>query len=375
MTCVTKSNMVESNVVSAQEFPKYHDLGLGRGVNVTDPQMWRNKSHFQIRHVCDDLSNIIGTEECGTKDKYEKEVSTVATQQLEIKLSLDEPSGRFRIGMDAQNSQSTSLTTKIAGTEIRTRTISFRVDCSDLPVYNTPEDPRNEMPTHQNDESGESLETSLYSWILERICYRERETRQTPHPLVPGSDEETDGPPSNSKDLTKLAHYLHEFRCQSESGTEESKKISKEKLKAVAKDCKVFVKDLGITHYVSAIELGALKYSILTTSCHQEKTGAGAQMGAGKMAEGGISGMVGKQWFKKAKEEQTIGRLKKDETVACEAVIGFQIQPIHKLVRLPLLQIALQKAMTQYIEYKADKSGKHMLLSNKSFCVITSISL
>ena len=349
--------MAESSVVIDTEIPKYHDLGLGRGVNVTDPQMWRNKSPFQIRKVRDDLSNIIGTEESGIKEQYEKEVSTVATQQLKIKLSLNEPSSQVRIGMDAQNSQSTSSTMKIAGIEIRKRTVSFRVDCSDLPVYNSTEDPRTEMST-RNCDNEECLETSLYSWILQRIRDRERGTL----PLhVSESSEETDDVPLNNDDLTKLALHLHKIRSQALSESQDDRKIAQEKLRAVAKDCKVFVSDLGITHYVSAIELGALKYSVLTTSSHEENTGAGAQLGAGKMAEGGISGMVGKRWFNKAKKEQAIGRITND-TVTDEAVIGFQIQPIHKLIRLPLLQIALQKAMTQYIEYKADKSGKHQIL-------------
>ena len=341
--------MMERSVISYSEIPMYHELGLGRGVNVTDPQMWRNKSPFQIRNVCSDLTNIIGTEECGIQEKYEKEVSTVATQQLKIRLSLDEPSSRVKIGMDAQNSQSTTSTKKIAGTEVKTRTISFRVDCKDLPVFTSAEDPGDSDYEMAACESDESLETSLYSWLVERIRDRQKKQGHVDHLSKTARD-----------DATRLAKYLHKFRSLSDPK-------SLKKRTEVAKDCKVFVNDLGITHYVSAIELGALKYSVLAISSHQEKTGAGAQLGAGKMAEGGISGMVGKQWFNKAKEEQTIGKIGKEGTVRRstedEAVIRFQIQPIHKLIRLRLIQIALQNAMTEYTKFKADKSGKQISYS------------
>ena len=327
-------------VIQKDEVQRYQDLGLGRGVNVTDPQMWKNKSHFLIRKVCSELLNIIGTEECGMKEKYEKEVSTVAKQQDKIRLSLDEPNSRVKIGMDAQHSQSTSSTKKIAGTKIKTRTISFRVDCKDLPVCTSSSNPSTETLTSLHCDTDEYFENSLYSWIMKRICDR----------------RERNGPkctPCKEKcacDVDDLVEHLRELKPRSQE------------IKEIAKDCKMFVKDLGITHYVSSIELGALEYSASTISSRQTKYEVEADIHVGKLAEGGGSRLAEKLHFQMSREQHQIGKFSVDGTVerntTNEAVIGFQIKPIHNLVRLQLIQVALQKAVKQYIEFKADRSGK-----------------
>ncbi len=77
----------------------YKSLGLGRGINVTDTHMWRNKSAFIVREINGD---IIKTEECGMFEKYEKIVSTISREQQKIRLSLNDPSSQIKIGMDAQ---------------------------------------------------------------------------------------------------------------------------------------------------------------------------------------------------------------------------------------------------------------------------------
>ena len=346
-------------MITESEVQRYQDLGLGRGVNVTDSQMWRNKSPFQIRTICRNLSNIIGTEECGLKEHYEKEVSTVATQQLKIKLSLDEPSSRVKIGMDAHNSQSKSSTKMITGTKVNTRTISFQIDFDDLPLYASVDKIGVEVPTLEGssqDESEKRFETNLYSWILERI--RDRQSKSNEEGDFPGKIGNLVGDSS----ANMLSDYLHKV---SEQSTQ---------LKAVANDCKVFVKNLGITHYVSVIELGALRYSVVTTSSRQEKLGAGAELGAGNLAEAGISGKVEKNWFHRSKEQQEIGRIREDGTVKRtsedEAVIGFQIQPIHKMIRIQYIQLALQVAIKEYIQMKADKSGEQNIILFES-CTCT----
>ena len=322
-----------SPVITKDESQRFHDLGLGRGVNVTDHQMWKNKSHFLIRTIKDDLSNVIGTEESGMMEKYEKEVTTVAKQQVKIRLSLEDPSSQVKIGMDAHHSQSTSSTKIIAGTKVKTRTISFRVDCNDLPVCTAAADPNNSIDVLTGLKSEESIETSLYSWIFDRMKKRGRIK-------------------SNVKSLATYLAFPPNVHTKS---------IAQE-LTEIANDCKLFVNELGITHYVSGIELGALKYSVFTSSSHQTTQGGGAEVGAGKLAEGGISGIARKLHMQTSREQQEIGKIRKDTPITRsttdEAVIGFQIQPIHNLVRLQLIQVALQKAVKKYIEFKADKSGK-----------------
>ena len=81
----------------------YETLGLGRGVNVTDTHMWKNKSSFVVRKISD--TNIIKTEESGMFEKYEKVVSTISQEQQKIRLLLDDPSSQIKIGMDAQQTK------------------------------------------------------------------------------------------------------------------------------------------------------------------------------------------------------------------------------------------------------------------------------
>ena len=333
-------------VITAKEVQRYHDLGLGRGVNVTDPHMWKNKSHFLIRKVTfkgasysyEGRANVIGTEESGMKQKYEEEVSTVAKQQAKIRLSLDEPSSQVKIGMDAQYSQSTTSTKLISGTKIKTRTISFQVNFNDLPVSTFVDHPDSETSTSEYDECfDESFESSLYSWILKRV--RDRQGSEEPQ-------------------VQTLTQYLHELQIL----PPESRERRQKELNEIVKDCKMFIKDMGITHYVSSIELGALKYSVYTIRSRHTRLGGGAQIGAAHLAEGGASSLAEKLRFKTSREQREIGKFSDDGTVirntTDEAVIGFQIQPIHNLVRSQYIQVALQKAVHSYIEFKADKTGK-----------------
>ena len=243
----------QRSVITSGETQRYHDLGLGRGVNVPDPHMWKNKSHFLIRKVIHEEghTNIIGTEESGTKEKYEKEVSTAATQQVKIRLALDEPSSQVKIGMDSQCSRSTTFTKRISGTKVKTRTISFRVDCNDLPAFtSTHNSSSNKLPSPQtgephlpqsidSDEPFNDFEKSLYSWILKRIHGRQ-ENEELPKKT--------------------LAQYLQSHPDSSE-------------LNEIMKDCKLFVKNLGITHYISSIELGALEYNVSTSNSRQMRQG------------------------------------------------------------------------------------------------------
>ena len=60
-------------VLTEKEMGRMIDLGLGRGIDATNEKPWVNKSSFQVRRVSFD--NVIGTEEGGALQSYEREIS------------------------------------------------------------------------------------------------------------------------------------------------------------------------------------------------------------------------------------------------------------------------------------------------------------
>ena len=131
--CFTSSSLVWTLIdLLLSRMDYFKSLGLGRGINVTDLHMWRNKSAFIVREINGD---IIETEECGMFEKYEKIVSTISREQQKIRLSLNDPSSQIKIGMDAEQTQSVTSNIRIAGTKVKTRTISFCTTLDDLPLY------------------------------------------------------------------------------------------------------------------------------------------------------------------------------------------------------------------------------------------------
>ena len=235
---------------------------------------------------------------------------------------------------------------RIAGTKIKTRTISFCTTFGDLPPYVQTDKPHAQ---YKHNEEDNFFELKFCLWILDRI--RSRESTKAG---VEEADTEIAKPGVKEADM-KIAKAVKEiFRHYDTCSIEQRKEISN--------DCEVFVRDLGITHYVSSIELGAMKYSAATISSRERKLGGGAAVGAGKYVEGGLSGFTEKLWFQSHKEERSIGKINDDGTVTRskenEAVIGFQIKPIYNLTPIPYLQPALQNAVKEYIQRKADPTGE-----------------
>ena len=93
-------------VLTKDEIQRVIDLGLGRGMDATNPKPWLNKSSFQVRRVA--IENVIGTEEGGALQSYKREVTSVQTQQTDLKASVTIPQSPVTIGVDAEQSRSVS---------------------------------------------------------------------------------------------------------------------------------------------------------------------------------------------------------------------------------------------------------------------------
>ena len=333
---------LEASIISVVEHHSYSELGLGRGVDVTDQDMWKSKHRFQIRKISPDLGNIIGTRECGKLERYARVVSTFATQQQQLLLSLDNP--YVKIGMDEHFSRSTSTTKLIEGQKIETRTISFQFHFDEVPLYSNVENVIYVAPNaFMLDCEDLCFEKDLYCWILKRI-----EDREIKEKGISSIDARL---LTSESQLTSEAMKLIQEKIERSSQPENQK---------IRDDCSDFIRNMGITHYVNAITLGACRYRIVTSKSEQWKVGGGAGMSVNSIAEGGLSGSFAKHWYRMTEKEEMIGRMT-DKKVEAEAVIGFQVQPLYKLVRIQLVQASLREAIKEYIIN--DKCGESSLLT------------
>ena len=324
-------------VHTPEEIYRFIDLGLGRGLDGTDPTPWLNKSSFQVRNVT--FENILGTEEGGALRSYEREISSVHTQQTKIKSSLLVPESPLTIGADAELSRSVSTTRRAVGRKVINRTISFRDNFYDLPVNDTI------FGIDSSVQNQFTFEERLARWILDHLQDDESHPKLESHislEAISGSEQP----------LEELAHIL--------------KHGSRNDFKLIAKYCDAFVNNFRITHYVNAIELGAAEYRILTEEEYQTALGVAGSFGIDKLAS-----VVTRQDFsvkkkKHASDLKQIGRIGENGTVDRgsygEAVVGVKIKPITTLVKMKFLNVALDKALRKFVDSQSDNSGKTLSL-------------
>ena len=294
-------------VHTKEELYHFVDLGLGRGLDGTDSAPWMNKTSFQVRQVTYD--GIVGTEEGGTWQSYEREVLSVQTHQAQMKASLEVPHSPLTIGADAELSRSISTLRRTVGKIVKNRTISFRDDF--------------EATKKENMTMG-TFEERLKKWIME--CYKHE------HDVV-GNFESP-------------ISFI-------ESGIDRSD---------VKEACKEFVNLFRITHYVSAIELGAAEYHVLQEDEYHIATSASGSLGVEKVGTAASKYSYSSKKKRKASDVKSIGKIGADHTVQRgsleEAVIGVKIQPITNLVKTMPLRKDLTEALLKFIEGQNNKSGK-----------------
>ena len=364
-TCTTSKSMPKKAdaVLAPDEIGRMIDLGLGRGIDATNPSPWENKSSFQVRN-CTSI-NTIGTEEGGSLQSYEREVSSVHTQQTGLKASVAVPQAPVNIGIDAEQSRSFSTTRKAVGKKVINRTISFRADFNDLPQTRTDDPNEAKLASAENlgavvyrDEERErssadaqnnlTFEERLSKWIIERILQRESLNR------LKLEDEGKPAPPSKlhlkgESPVSDLANFLQNS--------------SKEERREIVTDCSDFVHHFRITHYVNAIELGAAQYRVLSETEYYDRVGLTGKLGIEAMANFVLTETVSRRRTQKASDVRQIGVIGGSDGRVHrgsydEAVVGIQIQPINSLLRLRYLQLAMRKALLDYIKLQGDTSGK-----------------
>jgi len=341
--------------LTSAEVVRMIDLGLGRGLDSTDPKPWYNKSAFQVRRVT--AESVIGTEEGGSLQSYEREITSITNHQLSLKASVVVPQAPVEIGIDAEASRSVTSTRKAVGKKVINRTISFRSDFDDV-SYGTPlgsetfdwvSNPYSSIADTQSEYY--TFEERLSKWIVNRILYRQEMNAQE----MVAEGRNPGEPKFQLDDVTEMADPL--------SVLSDFLQISNiEEKKQIVQDCSDFVSHFRITHYVSSIELGAAEYRVFSETEHTKRLGAGGAFGLEQLADVSVSETSAWKKTKKASNLRRIGRFTSDGRVdrgtQDEAVVGTKVQPISSLVKLPYLSLALRKALVDYMDKQGDATCK-----------------
>ena len=118
--------------ISEGEIQQFTDLGLGRGIDASNPTPWQNKTSIQIRPVT--FENIVGTEESGSIQGYEREITRVSETHWRFSSSAvfnPNVAATFAIGVEESPPRSSSSKKYIVGTKVLNRTICFKEICND----------------------------------------------------------------------------------------------------------------------------------------------------------------------------------------------------------------------------------------------------
>ena len=292
------------------------------------------------------INNIIGTEEGGALQSYEREISSMWSQQVSLKASITIPQSPFTIGVDAEQSRNVTINRRAVGKKVVNRTVSFRADFEDAPSSSTTsgelarQQSLKSFPIHES--TAVTFEERLCKWMLDRV--RQREDLKL---LEEGSPLSL-----TTMDLERPVDTLAEI----------IRTCTHDERKLIVKDCADFVHYFRITHYVSAVELGAAEYRVMSEQEYFSRIGAGGSFGLESVAAAAVSTKTSWKKTNKSSDLKRIGIVKPDGTVERgsygEAVVGIQVQPISNLVKMRYLQLALQKALSDYVESQGKSSGR-----------------
>ena len=282
------------------ELERLAEFGLGKGINATMEHPWADKKPFQAREV--NRKDLAAINEGNRLDHYSEVTQNYYEMQGSIEASVTAPNMPIQSTVAADVNRSFTSSVRMEGTLIATRTIAFQ-----LPT-----------PSDQT-----SFEMQLHDWVKASGCTRSES------PVCAASEE--------------CAIY------DSTTTTSECKKF--------------LITHGGITHFVSSITLGAMKYSIKTKK--RVKLGASQKTALGVERLGNVE--VDYAWEKLDKRETErdihIGRIpEKDDGIlrvrsTSEAVIKFSFSTLTSLVSNLSLKRHLEQAIQQYIQ--STKKSKH----------------
>ena len=310
-------------ILTEDEVGRFAYFGLGRGINGAEKTPWLNKLNFEVR--CVKFQDIVGTEEGGMLKSYVNQVSSTSSLQSSLKAAVS-PASPVSIGVDAEYARGSTANRRAVGKRIVNRSIAFKDHLEDL--YGD-----------DDETSSHEFEKKLCKRILQKLAYRRGEV---PNP----SDDPKE----------KKSNPIYEFASMLKDCTD-----SEQLKKDLKEECSEFVNSFQLTHYVSAIEIGAAEYEVLTEEAYNEKVGGGFSISAPSVtkSKGSLRSRLSRK--KKSHKKQKVGVIQDggvERGTLSEAVVGVKICSITRLVRIPELKEALRSAVEDYLEDQCDKTGK-----------------
>ena len=142
-----------------------------------------------------------------------------------------------------------------------------------------------------------------------------------------------------------------------------------DRVEEVVEKIYVFIKTEKLTHYISSISLGAVEYSVSTTTRSTLSAGSGAGIGNDFVAGGGAGTKGVREKSVKTSRDQRIGDLGVVARGKGEAVVGYEILPVYTLVRQEAVKKAVQKAVKFYLERESE-SGEGRGECGVSMCIM-----
>lgn len=355
-------------IINSSEIQRMIDLGLGRGVDATDSCPWLNKSSFQVREVTE--YNLIGTDEGGILKGYVTEIASSQSFQTDMSASVP-VSQQVSIGIDSELSRSYSCNRKAVGRKVITRTISFQMDFTDL----TARKASFEEQEKQEEEGGEVVEAKPKKKPQKRLRSRQQS-------MGSGGGRSVSFAKETSEEIGPLSLTFEERLCKwivtqliidgdfADRIDEEADPVettiallnddTQNVRPEIRENCRQFVNHFHVTHYVSAIELGASKYRVMSDEEYHTQMTVGGNVGVEQMASVAVSQKA--QWSSRNRQSEVtkIGRFGEKGLVkrgtSGEAVVGVKLQPISSLIRIKKLQKILQNQIKNYIDSSEENS-------------------
>jgi hypothetical protein len=316
-------------VMKKGEVKSFQDLGLGRGVDATNPTPWLNKRPLQIREVYYD--DIIGTEEGNLYQGFVNEVES--TQHFQTNLSASVPVNQLvNLGIDSELSRSYSVSQKSVGRKITTRTISFRAPFDKICKISQGSDDAQNGKQTKKESRAKPFEDRLKEWIGQQRGEEEEKKRLEgeqeggeQNGEIQKQGDTQDGPGEIQQQRDKQDGEIQqqrdkkdgedgeiqqqgdkqggEIQKQGEQGKQGRKKGGKKKvmIKVDVDDkttlqlhvtqeecldlCYKFVSTFSVTHYVHSLELGASYYRVMSLEEYSTKFSSKAKLGVGQLAD------------------------------------------------------------------------------------------
>ena len=320
-------------------------FGLGRGIDATNKAPWINKSSFQVRRV---HNSVIETNEGGILMNYDHEVLSISEMENKFQSSINPPESPVTIHVEDEMDRCISGSRRLIGRRVVNRSISFQADIEvrytdgEIPrngrdSYLVPHDPAEVISNTQF--SGYNFEERVCQWLIQRIAHK---CALANHRLDTRSEE------NPTDQLAKMLHTKTVSRIEDE----------------IKVGCRDLVQGLRTTHYVTKIQLGATEYRVMSDGEYHKKIAQGGAFGMDTLATVALDQNM-KQTKKEAgkcSQVRKIGIIGEDNKVTKgsqdEIVLVVEVQPITRLIRLPIVKAAINDALEKYMEGTPSSEGE-----------------